>query len=553
VAVTAASDVVRRGLRLGASLSERAVAARELARARGRSLRDVVGRARGAQARQLADRLGTLLAALDCPAPGDDLGGLAEATEDALAEADVSAVWLALAVLTGRLPLDADVVAAVRRLQLDGPGAALAPAVACTTALLSPDRYRPAKVEIVRRAVVVDVHHTSRTDLATGIQRVARQVAARWDRDHEVVLVGWSSDYTALRRLDDAARRRALGQDSDDQPSAACRQPSKDAATVVVPWDSTYVAPELAAEEARTERMLALARLSGNRTCAIGFDCVPVTTAETADDGMVRAFARMLAVVRHMDSVATISEAAAVEYRGWREMLASVGLHGPDIMAIPLPTEAHVPPAGADQAAHTRFAVGCLPLVLCVGSHEPRKNHLAVLHAADLLWRRGLRFSLVFVGGNAWKSERFRARLAALQGQGRFVESVSAVDDDLLWAAYRVAHVVVFPSINEGFGLPIAEALACGTPVVTSRYGAMAEVAGEGGALLVDPRDDHDLADALGRVLEDRDLHAKLAGEAQRRPCRTWDDYAAEVWQHFVGSHGDRPARHTAGLVTDPR
>jgi glycosyltransferase involved in cell wall biosynthesis len=527
--------MLKRRLGARAFLGERAVAVRGLKGVRSRSLQHVVARARGAPARQLADRLRALLAALDHPGAAD-LRSLARSTEDALAEADASKVWLALAVLTGRLPLDDDVVATARRLELDGPGVALAPAAASVTSLLSIDRYRPARVEVVRQGVVVDLHHTSKTDLATGIQRVARQVAARWDRDHEVVLVGWSGDDTALRRLDNAARRRALGEHVGDRRSGTSRRSREQATTVVVPWDCTYVLSELAPEEARTARLLALTRRSGNRTCAIGFDCVPLTTAETADEPMGGAFARLLAAVRHMDTVATISEAAAVEYRGWREMLASVGLGGPAVEAVPLPTEAGEPSAAADAAVRDRLTVGGLPLVLCVGSHEPRKNHLAVLHAADLLWRRGLRFCLGFVGGNAWKSERFEERLAALQGQGRFVESVSSLDDDLLWAAYRLAHVVVFPSINEGFGLPIAEALACGTPVVTSRHGAMAEVAVEGGALLVDPRDDHDLANALGRVLEDRDLHAELVAEARRRPHRTWDKYAAELWQLFVGS-----------------
>jgi glycosyltransferase involved in cell wall biosynthesis len=546
-----ASGMLRRALDAGASLGERAVAVRRPAGVRSRSLQQVVGRVWGAPARQLADRLGALLAALDHPVPVADLRGLAGATEDALADGDAPRIWLALAVLTGHLPRDDDVVAAVRRLEIDGPGAALAPAAASVTSLLSLDRYRPARVEVVRRAVVVDLHHTSATDLATGIQRVARQVAARWARDHEVVVVGWSGDDTALRRLDDAARRRALGEHVGDRWSGASRRSGERATTVVVPWECTYVLPELAPEEARTARLLALARRSGNRTCAIGFDCVPLTTAETVDEPMGGAFARLLAAVRHMDTVATISEAAAIEYRGWREMLASVAVEGPAIEAVPLPIEGNGPSAAADSAARDRFAIGGLPLVLCVGSHEPRKNHLAVLHAADLLWRRGLRFCLVFVGGNAWKSERFRERLADLQGLGRFVESVSTLDDDLLWAAYRLAHVVVFPSINEGFGLPIAEALACGTPVVTSRYGAMAEVAVEGGALLVDPRDDHELAEALGRVLEDRDLHAELVAKARRRPHRTWDEYAAELWRLFVGSRGEGPAEFGTDVAAE--
>ena len=70
------------------------------------------------------------------------------------------------------------------------------------------------------------------------------------------------------------------------------------------------------------------------------------------------------------------------------------------------------------------------PLLLCVGSHEPRKNHLAVLHAATLLWRAGRDFRLAFVGGNAWRDEEFTARLAQLQAEGRPVGSVRAISDE---------------------------------------------------------------------------------------------------------------------------
>ena len=133
-------------------------------------------------------------------------------------------------------------------------------------------------------------------------------------------------------------------------------------------------------------------------------------------------------------------------------------------------------------------------MVLCVGSHEPRKNHLAVLHAAELLWREGFAFSLVFIGGNAWRDDRFLEHVERLQDAGRPMVSVRALPDDLLWAAYDLAHCLVFPSLNEGFGLPIAESLASGTPVVTSEFGSMREIAGHGGGLLVDPRDDHAIA-----------------------------------------------------------
>ena len=104
-------------------------------------------------------------------------------------------------------------------------------------------------------------------------------------------------------------------------------------------------------------------------------------------------------------------------------------------------------------------------------------------------------------------------------------------------ASSREARFTVFPSINEGYGLPVAESLACGTPVVTSDYGTMKEIADAGGgALLVDPRDDHSIADGMRRLLTDDTLLAELTAQATSRTPRTWDQYAEETWALLVGT-----------------
>jgi glycosyltransferase involved in cell wall biosynthesis len=304
---------------------------------------------------------------------------------------------------------------------------------------------------------------------------------------------------------------------------------------MVVPWESTYLLPELSPERSRNERIAALAQFARCRTGVIGFDCVPVTTAETTALGVSEAFATNLAAVRHMDTVSTISAAAGTEYGGWRKMLASVGQKGPEISVNLLPSE--VPdssPADLD-AARSRLLVPGMPMVLCVGTHEPRKNHVALLHASELLWRQGVRFNLVLVGGRSWNDGRFTNELAIARASNRPVETIRTMSDTALWAAYRIARCMVFPSLNEGFGLPVAEALACGTPVVTSGYGSMAEIAAGGGAILVDPRDDRDIASGMRAVLTDDDVHQRLAAEARARPPRTWEQYASEVWSALAG------------------
>src|SRR5205085_1195336 len=101
-----------------------------------------------------------------------------------------------------------------------------------------------------------------------------------------------------------------------------------------------------------------------------------------------------------------------------------------------------------------------------------------------------------------------------LRAAHRPVEAISAATDALLFGGYRVARFTVFPSINEGFGLPVAESLACGTPVITSNFGSTREIAeggdAGGGALLVDPRDDDSLTGAMRSLLTDDALLHRL-------------------------------------------
>jgi glycosyltransferase involved in cell wall biosynthesis len=434
--------------------------------------------------------------------------------------ADRAHIWLTLAVLEGKLPDSAEVVAAARAAELDGVEAWLRSLVAASAVNGLAERR---SVTVVTGRVLVDVHHTAQTDFATGIQRVTREATRRWVADHDVLLVGWVPEMTAIRALTPAESDRAR----HGGPPVAV--PVAD--PIVVPWRCTYLLPELAAEVVRTAYLQALAQFSGSTFGLIGYDLVPITTAETSHEGMAPGFTRNLAAARYARVVAPISHGAAGEYLGWRDRLAGTGLSGPRIEPVVLPSYAPGDDPNQTARAAERLTLGGAPLVLVVGSHEPRKNHVAVLHAAERLWREGLVFTLTFIGGNSWNSEAFTEALQRLQEAGRPVETISAATDELLFGGYRTARFTVFPSVNEGFGLPVAESLACGTPVITSNFGAMKEIADAGGgALLVDPRDDDSVTDGMRALLTDDELLARLTAEARARPVGSWDDYAKDTW-----------------------
>jgi glycosyltransferase involved in cell wall biosynthesis len=148
------------------------------------------------------------------------------------------------------------------------------------------------------------------------------------------------------------------------------------------------------------------------------------------------------------------------------------------------------------------------PYVLAVASLEPRKNFGRLLDAWNSLGRATGAHQLVVVAAEGWRQGRVRRRLERMTGDGSVVK-IGHVSDDVLAALYRRANAFIFPSLAEGFGLPVAEAMACGAPVVTSSASSMPEVAGNA-ALLVDPEDPDEIAAAIERLLGDAGLRRRL-------------------------------------------
>jgi len=157
--------------------------------------------------------------------------------------------------------------------------------------------------------------------------------------------------------------------------------------------------------------------------------------------------------------------------------------------------------------------------LLFVGSLEPRKNLGRLLDAWDTL-PAGIQEThrLVAVVPASWRQETVRQRLDRLMAQGRALLVENASEEELA-DLYRGSRALVFPSLAEGFGLPVAEAMACGTPVVTSNRSSLPEVAGDA-ALLVDPEDPAAIGTAIARILGDEDLRRRLVEAGLERARR---------------------------------
>jgi glycosyltransferase involved in cell wall biosynthesis len=190
-----------------------------------------------------------------------------------------------------------------------------------------------------------------------------------------------------------------------------------------------------------------------------------------------------------------------------------------DVAPLGLGVVQRVPPPG-EAATRARFGLGDRRVLLSLSAKRPHKNLLALIGALARI-PAGRRPLLVLPGYPTWHEAELRARADALEvcGDVRFESWVAAEELEGLWA---VADVFVFPSLYEGFGLPVLEAMARGVPVACADASSLPEVAGDA-ALLFDPRSEEEIAASIERLLGDealvRELRAK--GFARAREF-TW-------------------------------
>ncbi|RFB80995.1 FkbM family methyltransferase [Methylovirgula sp. 4M-Z18] len=379
-----------------------------------------------------------------------------------------------------------------------------------------------------KRTLYVFVDHTVRCDVNTGIQRVARGLAAGLMQIGERVrFVKWD---WALQRCvfldqderDDFARwngPEVTGDEDDIYPPAGAPavpvpRTSYGANNWLIVPEVTHMTPH---PQPLTDRLIQWARTFGLRSSFVFHDAIPLRRLELEHvAGIHRKYMQDLRKADVIWPNSDWSKADLLSFWATRGDEADQVI--PEVTTFPLP-------GGSSRRARITEIAPSDPLILSVGSIEPRKNQLALVRAFQT-YRRAhpespWRLQLV---GNLHPD--VHAEIMRAQAEDAAISYLGHISDEELDHLYRTCAFTAFPSLEEGFGLPILESLWYAKPCVCADFGAMAEVAREGGCLMVDVRDEARLHDALVSLIDTPELRHKLEVAAITRPISSWADYA---------------------------
>jgi glycosyltransferase involved in cell wall biosynthesis len=312
----------------------------------------------------------------------------------------------------------------------------------------------------LQRQLFVDISELVVADAKTGIQRVVRTILRQW-LDHPPP--GWRIEpvYASTTASYRYARRFLAGTREDEpiRPEQGDLFLGLDLQPVVVPHN---------------RKALADLRRKGVRQIFVAYDLLCVERPEWFLPGADKAFADWLNTIADADGILCISAEVERSVRRWLEenrpdALETIALGhfrlGGDFAPVePIEPWDETPPG---------------PVILLVGTLEPRKGHAIALAAAEKLWGEGEDFSLVMVGKAGWLTERLTDYIRRHPELGRRLFWFAAADDRLLDGLYRAADGVLNPSEGEGFGLPLVEAARHDLPVLARDLPIFREVAGE--------------------------------------------------------------------------
>ncbi len=377
----------------------------------------------------------------------------------------------------------------------------------------------------------------------TGIQRVNRQLAKQLiQQGHRLVPVKWDDSLGSIDLAspeDLECLEKWNGPDRNEWYQKLDLEKDNE--------DATYLMVDLPLNRPLDvqQRVIDTFHSRCIKCAAIFYDAIPYKLSDIYPVNFTSAHAEYMTMLDQMDSVFSISKTSNSDLLAFLSTTSERGLLlDQRLKAVALPAEFPVP----KRLDETRQHYSDLCTVLAIGTVEPRKNHVALLKAflsAEKQSQRKLK--LVLVGSSDTFDHELADKVEVLINQSKNIVWIKDANDAMLEQQYYEADFTIFPSVEEGFGLPIVESLWFGRPCICANFGQMMELATGGGCLPVDVNDNEKFSEAIRSLANDQDLYQKLKSQIPRRYFRTWDDYASEISSLIQELHRNKKPEYREG------
>jgi len=376
--------------------------------------------------------------------------------------------------------------------------------------------------------LVIDVSNSTKDPANSGVIRVTRRFGRALQRCEDPLFVVWQAGanrYVLPTREEFAQLGQFNGPLLSSQkrlsPSASERVDLEQAFDRFGRRDPWLISTETMTE-LRFQQIRHYVRRLDLRAAAIFHDAIPVLRPDLCNEEMRANHLGYMTGLAECDVVVPISRYSA---QCLRDSWNAQGITGCMIRADVLPGEFGGSIRTTSPSPDTNVVQ-----ILCVSTLEPRKNHRRLVEACLSVDEShpNLRWKLTLVGNKYQGAFEIADWIQEVSRHHPEVQWFGIVDDDTLRRLYQEAAFTVYPSVIEGFGMPILESIWFGRPCICSHDGVMGELAREGGCLTADVEDVRALAEAIATLAEDRQLRHRLSGEAAARKLKTWDDYGEE-------------------------
>lgn len=391
--------------------------------------------------------------------------------------------------------------------------------------------------------VLLFCQHTASAKVRSGVQRVVIELARELTRHARVDFVKWDDLDGQLRLMDRRDLRGLLGVETS--PNPACHRTAARFGDLFEgdsrPW---LLFPEIPSHlpdgNEKFSRIVSQCREYGIRVAAIFYDLIPVR--EVAYAAGRPSHLKYMAELVRCDMIIPISKFAADDlisyYKDDAGLTAAELEHLRSVVRPITLGESRRGEPWANASSRSSNGHDEAPHLMMVGTVEPRKQQTRLLRILNEGCDQFpvLRRLQVDIFGSLHPDSS--DALWAEAGRNPNIRFHHYAPEEVIETAYERASFTAFPSLNEGYGLPIVESLRRGVPCLTADFGAMLEVAHGGGCVTVDVRDDGAILRGLVELASDAALRRRLREQIESRPRRSWIDYAADIAALLTQANG---------------